>query len=84
MNLTVIANTTDPILLDPYSCGPGLEIKNIQVSVSDAYRVPRLNDILFSLTQPTFSWNQNVLLELTWNGASIDYQMFRSNSMHNW
>ena len=63
---------------------PGLEIQNIQVSVSDAYRVPRLNDILFSLTfKPTFLWNQNVLLELTWHGASIDYQMFPSNSMHN-
>ena len=24
MNLTVIANTTDHILLDPYSCGPGI------------------------------------------------------------
>ena len=28
---------------------PGLEIQNIQVSVSDAYRIPRFNDILFSL-----------------------------------
>ena len=25
MDLTVIANTTDPILLDSYSCGPEIE-----------------------------------------------------------
>ena len=25
MNLTPIANTTDLILVDPYSCGPGIE-----------------------------------------------------------
>ena len=27
MNLTVIANVTDHILLNPYSCGLGLEIQ---------------------------------------------------------
>ena len=25
MDLTVIANTTHPILPDPYGCGPGIE-----------------------------------------------------------
>ena len=33
--------------------------------------------------KPKISWNQNVLRELTWNGASHDYQTFRSSSMHN-
>ena len=62
---------------------PGLKIQTSQVSVSDAYRVPGLNNIYLVSPKPTFSWNQNVLLELTWNGASVDYQVFRSNPMRN-
>ena len=48
MNLTVIANSTDPTLLDP--CGPGIGDSEYSGFVSDAYRVPGLNNILFSLT----------------------------------
>ena len=48
MNLIVLANTTDPILLD--SCRCGIEDSYYQVSDNDAYRIPGPNNILFSLT----------------------------------
>ena len=50
MNLTDIANSTDLILLHPYSCGPGIKDSDYSDSANDAYRVPGLNNILRCLT----------------------------------
>ena len=45
-----------------------MKIQTSRDSVSDAYIIPGRN---------------NILLEWTWNGVTIDYQMFSSNLMHN-
>ena len=45
MNLTVIANTTNPILLDPYSCGP------VTGEFPSQRPVTRSFDVFFDLRQ---------------------------------
>ena len=68
MNLTVI-----PILRTLYyfiRIVVGLKIQIIQSVVLTEL----LDWIIFHLLKPklTFSWNQNVLFELTWNGPPVD------------
>ena len=75
MNMTVRVRR----LLDSYIYGNKDEDYS-GYSSRKAYEIAREREVTYFIqSTPTLTLNRNILLELSWNGAVIDYNMFPLN-----